>query len=100
MDVERRRFLLASAAAAARPLFGQDAVRTAMIGTGNRGSYLLQGVLEQPGAKVAALCDIKPDRVDKAATAAARDNPTTYSDWRRVIDRKDIDAVYIATPPH
>src|SRR5260370_32557929 len=47
-----------------------------------------------------ALCDSKPDRLDKAATAAARDNPATYPDWRKIIDRKDIDAVFIATPPY
>jgi predicted dehydrogenase len=57
-------------------------------------------VLAQPNAKVLALCDIKPDRLDKAATAAARDKPATYADWRRVIDREDVDAVFIATPPH
>ncbi len=75
-------------------------VATAMIGTGNRGSFLLQAVLHQPNAKVVALCDLKPDRLDKAATAAARDNPATYTDWHRIIDRKDIDAVFIATPPY
>ena len=47
-----------------------------------------------------ALCDIKPDRLDKAASAAAKDNPATYADWQRVIDRKDVDAVFIATPPY
>ncbi len=75
--------------------------RTALIGTGNRGSYLLEGVLAHPeAAAVTALCDNKPDRLDKAASTAKRDNPKTYTDWRRVIERKDIDAVYIATPPH
>jgi predicted dehydrogenase len=71
-----------------------------VIGVGNRGSHLMRGVLEQPNAKVVALCDIKPDRLDKAATAAAKDNPSTVTDWRRIIDRKDVGAVYIATPPH
>jgi len=70
-----------------------------MIGVGNRGSYLLRGVLEQPNARVLALCDVKPGRLDKAASAAARDNPAAFSDWRKLIDRKDIDAVFIATPP-
>jgi len=100
MNVDRRSFLLSSAAAA-QAAFGQtaDKVGTAVIGTGNRGSHLLLGVLEQPDAKVLALSDIKPDRLDKAATAAGKDNPNTYSDWRRIIDRKDIDAVFIATPP-
>ena len=71
-----------------------------MIGIGNRGSFLLSGVLKQPNAKVVALCDIKPDRLDKAATAAAKDNPATYADWHKVIERKDVDAVFIATPPY
>jgi myo-inositol 2-dehydrogenase / D-chiro-inositol 1-dehydrogenase len=102
MDVNRRYFLLGTAAASQAAFAQNDAARipTAMIGTGNRGSFVLKGVIEQPNAKVAALCDIKPDRLDKAATAAAKDNPATYTDWRKIIDRKDIDAVFIATPPH
>jgi predicted dehydrogenase len=101
-DVDRRLFLLGSAAAS-HAAFGQaEAARipTAMIGTGNRGAYVLKGVLEQPNARVAALCDTKPSRLDAAATAAARDRPSTYSDWRRIIDRKDIEAAFIATPPY
>ena len=99
MNVNRRSFLLGSAVAA-RIGYGQTAqtVNTASIGVGNRGSYLLKAVLAQPNAKVAALCDIKPDRLDRAASSAARDNPATYADWRRVIDRKDVEAVFIATP--
>jgi hypothetical protein len=94
MSMNRRHFLAGSAAAGLA--FGQTAaaVNTAVIGTGGRGTYLLRGVIEQSGAKVAALCDIKPDRLDKAATLAARDNPTTYTDWRKIIDRKDVDAVF------
>src|SRR5919205_30294 len=102
MSVNRRSFLAASAAAAAQSALGQSAgkVKTAMIGVGGRGTFLLTGVLEQPDAEVVALCDIKPDRLDKAATTAARDNPKTYTDWRQIIDRKDVYAVYIATPPY
>src|SRR5215203_6874284 len=102
MKLDRRHFLLGTAGAA-QSAFGQaDAGRipTAMIGTGNRGSFVLKGVLEQPNARVAALCDLKPDRLDAAASSAARDKPATYTDWRRIIDRKDIDAVFVATPPH
>lgn len=100
MDLDRRLFLLGTTAAAAQAFQAEPTVNTAMIGVGNRGSFLLQGVLRQPNAKVMALCDIKPDRLDKAASAAAKDNPATYSDWRRVIDRKDVSAVFIATPPY
>jgi predicted dehydrogenase len=97
-----RRNFVAGSAAAAQAALAQSAnsqVATAMIGVGNRGSHLLKGVLDQPDARVVALCDNKPDRLDKAATAAARFNPATTTDWRKIIDRKDVDAVYIATPP-
>ncbi|HEU0141097.1 MAG TPA: Gfo/Idh/MocA family oxidoreductase [Bryobacteraceae bacterium] len=99
---DRRHFLFASAAAAQAALAQQtgDRIGTAMIGTGNRGSHVLRGVLEQPNARVVALCDIKPDRLDAAASSAAKDNPKTYTDWRRVIDNKEVEAVFIATPPH
>jgi predicted dehydrogenase len=99
MNVDRRFFLLGSALAA-HAYQSESAVGTAMIGTGNRGSFLLQGVLRQPNAKVLALSDIKSDRLDKAASTAARDNPATYAEWQRVIERKDVDAVFIATPPY
>ncbi|HXK04878.1 MAG TPA: Gfo/Idh/MocA family oxidoreductase [Verrucomicrobiae bacterium] len=97
--MDRRIFLLGSAASAYASQ-SEKPVGTGMIGVGNRGSFLLQGVLHQPNAKVIALCDIKPDRLDKAATAAARDNPATSADWRRIIENKDVDAVFIATPPN
>lgn len=97
-----RRHFLAASTLAAQAAFSQtaDKIATAMIGVGNRGAHLLGGVLEQPNARVAALCDIKPDRLDKAATRAARDNPKTTAEWREILDRKDVEAVFIATPPH
>jgi predicted dehydrogenase len=100
MNLQRRAIILGTAAAGMMKANQSEPVTTAVIGTGNRGSYLLSGVLAQTNAKVAAVCDNKPDRLDKAASAAAKDNPATYADWRRVIDRKDIQAVFVATPPH
>jgi predicted dehydrogenase len=98
--MQRREFLIGSAAAGLAHAQSSESIPTAVIGTGNRGFHLLTGVLEQPEAKVAAVCDIKPDRLDKAASAAAKHNPNTYTDWRKIIDRKDIQAVFVATPPH
>ncbi len=101
-DIDRRTLLaalpLAAAARAALPQTSPEPIGTAFIGTGNRGAYLLEEVLALPDAKVVALCDLKPDRLDKAATAAKRDNPVTFTDYRRLLERKDVQAVFIATP--
>lgn len=100
--MERRNFLV-TAATAAQAAFAQapsNQVATAVIGVGNRGSSLLGEVMQQSNARVVALCDNKPDRLDKAATKAAKFNPTTTSDWHKIIADKNIDAVYIATPPY
>jgi hypothetical protein len=71
----RRSFLLASAVTTAIAQTDGDTAGTGMIGVGNRGACLLEAAMAQPRARILALCGIKPDRLDKAATAAARDNP-------------------------
>jgi len=102
LSSNRRRFLAGSlgvAAAAARRSQAQPTdINVGMIGVGNRGYYLLGQVLEQPGIKVTALCDIKGDRLDKAATAAASHRPFTTSRYEQLLQRSGVDAVYIATP--
>ncbi|MFN7993695.1 MAG: Gfo/Idh/MocA family oxidoreductase [Bryobacteraceae bacterium] len=104
-DLTRRYFLGVPAAAVggAALLSAQsanDTVRVAFIGVGNRGSYLLQHMLKVPGIKVVAICDIDPAALEKAISAAGAAGNTAqgYSDYRKMLDRKDIDAVVIATP--
>src|SRR5687768_12467350 len=75
-----------------------NAIPTAIIGTGGRGVADMRSVLEL--GKVVALCDTKADRLAAAAELAKRDAPQTVSDYRRILDRKDVEAVVIATPPH
>ena len=97
----RRTFIIGAASAAtsaARGAAQEQEVRTAFIGVGVRGGELLKQTLAQPNAPVKAICDIDPQTRDKAASAAARHSPKTLSDWRAVLDLKDVDAVYIATP--
>jgi len=74
------------------------------IGIGNRGTYDLSCFLEQPDVQFAAVCDIKEAR-RKAVKKIADDhhgnqNCDTYRDFRELLDRKDIDAVLIATGPN
>jgi predicted dehydrogenase len=73
-------------------------VRTAVIGIGNRGTSLLKLVLAEENVKVTAICDIDPQARDKGLSTASRDKPRSYSEWRRLLDLKDVDAVVIATP--
>jgi myo-inositol 2-dehydrogenase / D-chiro-inositol 1-dehydrogenase len=100
----RRNFVRTSIAAGSAALLPaqspNDTVRIAFLGVGNRGSYLLKHMLKVPGIKVVAVCDIDPDNLKKAvdAATAAGNTPDSYTEFRKMLDRKDIDAIVIATP--
>ena len=74
------------------------------IGIGNRGTYDLSCFLPQSDVQFVAVADIKADRraaVKKIAdTKYGNNNCDTYRDFRELLDRKDIDAVLIATGPN
>ncbi|MBN2290960.1 MAG: Gfo/Idh/MocA family oxidoreductase, partial [Pirellulales bacterium] len=74
------------------------------IGIGSRGTYDLSCFLPQPDVQFVAVCDVKADRraaVKKIAdTKYGNNNCATYRDFRDLLDRKDIDAVLIATGPN
>jgi len=98
---ERREFLLGSAAAligSPMQAASEKEVRTAMIGIGKRGTSLLKQVVQQPGVKVTAVCDIDSKARDDAQSMARRDNPQSYTDYRKVLERDDVDSVFVATP--
>lgn len=103
-QVSRRRFVQSSMATLATFTIGpptilggpghtppNEGVGGALIGCGGRGRGTF-GNLNPLGARMLAQCDVK--WLDRA------DNKTIYTDFRRVLDRRDIDVVAIATPPH
>jgi len=94
--MERRTFLQGFGALAAAA--AGDPVGTGIIGTGNRGLHLWRNLVKLDGVKLVAACDIKSDRLDQALSAASRDNPTGYSDYRKLLERKEVEAVFIASP--
>ncbi len=100
----RRTFMKSSIAVSSAALLPaqspNDTVRVAFIGVGNRGSYLLRTMLKVPGVKIVAICDIDPETLKKAVddATAAGNTPEPYAEFRKMLDRKDIDAVVIATP--
>ncbi len=69
------------------------------IGVGGRGGGLMRGIKRRSDTHIVAVCDADEKRLYNAHRAAGPQS-TPYRDYRYVIDRKDIDAVVIATPDH
>ena len=107
-DLTRRKFVhgvagvSAALATRGRILGANDRINTAVIGLGTRGSYLFQMALHRAGEKndvaVVALCDVYQARLSRAAKKAP--DAKQYTHHQELLDRKDIDAVMIATPDH
>ncbi len=108
--MRRREFLQSSLGAGVTFLatrgFGQESksppnerIGLGFIGVGSRGMALLREFQQFPDVDIVAVCDVHQERVDKAV-AAAQGKAVGVKDFRQVLDRKDVDAVVIATPPH
>jgi predicted dehydrogenase len=81
----------------ARP--ATNKITVGVIGVGDRGVWLACEVARH-GANLVALCDVRSVRLDRARRRCGRRccDVAITSDYRRVLDRNDIDAVVIATP--
>jgi predicted dehydrogenase len=109
----RRRFLTGAAAAAAtvaivpRHVLGgpgntppSEIITRAVVGTGGQGMGNHVTVNAEGKVPVTlAVCDVDKKHLE-AAVKKAGGPVQGYSDFRRVLDRKDIDTIHIATPPH
>lgn len=71
-----------------------ERVRVGAIGVGGRGTLLLQQLPES--AELVALCDCNESRAEQFKAKADGQWPV-YQDFRRILDRKDIDAVIVST---
>jgi predicted dehydrogenase len=100
--VTRRQFSQTAAATAlsyARILGANDRVRVGYIGLGNRGDQVHDAFLEHGDAQTVAVCDLRDDYMD-FAIKKSRATPKKYSDYRKLLEDKDVDAAVIATPDH
>ncbi len=116
-SISRRDFVRTTAAgtaglAAAGPLIltgraaevGANArLRLGVIGCGGQGGGDLDGFLANSEVDCVIIADVDDARQAKGAeicTKRGRPKPETVRDFRRVIDRKDVDIVLVATPDH
>jgi predicted dehydrogenase len=98
MSATRREFIGAGSLAAAA-LGANDSIRIGLIGCGGRGRGLLKIFQKDAAVRIAAVCDVDQSRLEETRHSLAP-APHTYADYRRLLDRKDIDAVIVATPDH
>ncbi len=102
MSTSRRIFLGATTAAStARVLGAGDRIRIAVIGTGGRGQWLMKALKQIAADEIrfVAVCDVYDVRRNQAL-AIAGESAEQYLDYRQILDRKDVDAVIVATPDH
>lgn len=73
-----------------------DRVNIAVIGLGIMGNNDLKTSLKVPGVQLVGACDLYTGRLERAKEVYGKDLFTT-NDYRKILDRKDVDAVIIAT---
>ena len=99
----RRSFLTKAAlgvAAVSKATAASDQFTVGFIGTGIRANgALIPQFKFNPAFRIVALCDVYKPNLDEAASRVGG-KVDTYGDYRRLLDRKDIDVVVIATPDH
>ncbi|HEV2575582.1 MAG TPA: Gfo/Idh/MocA family oxidoreductase [Acidobacteriaceae bacterium] len=72
-------------------------VRLGIIGAGSRGKELVRSFLRTPGVRIAAAADVYPPRFAEVDEVCGYEVPR-HADHRHLLERKDLDAVVIATP--
>ncbi len=77
-----------------------ETVNTAVIGLGQRGTVNMKNCLLNEGVRVCAVCDLYPDRANKAADTVEKITglrPYTTTDYKDILEQDNIDAVIVCT---
>lgn len=107
----RRQFLRGTLASAtglaalptwAAPIGANGAVRVAVIGFNGRGAGHIKSLEEIPGVRIVALCDVDNNVLQRGIASQAKkgNTVTAYTDYRKLCEDPEVDAVTIATPNH
>jgi predicted dehydrogenase len=99
----RRNFVQTSgvvtALSAARVLGANDRLNVGLIGCGGRGRFVARLMREAPNVAYTAVADVYTNNGEIAREWAGSD-AKFFQDFRKLLERKDVDAVHIATPDH
>jgi predicted dehydrogenase len=94
------RTALSQAKVTGRVIGANDTINIGIIGVGGRGTSVgraFSAVAENKNLKIVAVCDVYQKRVDQNKELHKCDG---YLDYRELLNRKDVDAVIVATPDH
>ncbi|MGO9241925.1 MAG: Gfo/Idh/MocA family protein [Bryobacteraceae bacterium] len=104
--ISRRTFIAASAAVAGaqgRILGANDRVRVGLIGCGGISVADTHAFCAHPEVEIPVVCDVDDAQIAKTMERFQKEKwgtPETVKDFRRILDRKDIDACLVCTPDH
>lgn len=87
-----------TASSAARVLGANERIRLGLIGAGARGQELLSQARKLPGVEAVAVADVYARRLDEVRSVVP--GIQAFGDHRTLLDRKDVDAVLVASPLH
>jgi predicted dehydrogenase len=76
-----------------------DRVGVGVVGAGGQGSGLIRSLATVTNARITAICDIFEPNLNKGIRLAGS-GPKAFTDYRKMIESKDVDAVCIAAPLH
>jgi predicted dehydrogenase len=119
-SVSRRAFLESVAGGVALSAFGprtisarqsmpqvaagpNDQIVLGMVGVGRQGMSRLREFLRHADTRIAAISDVDRDHADQAVAEVEKirgQKPKAFSDFRRVLEDREIDAVVVVTPDH
>lgn len=80
-----------------------DKIRVAAIGVNARGYALSANFVKQKGCEITYICDVDKNAAEKCAQNVEKiqgKRPKIVTDFRKALDSKDVDAVFVATPDH
>jgi len=90
-------------ASARKKIAPSDKINVAAIGINGMGWADITAIMKNPEVSLVALCDVDKNVLDRRVAELGKQNITvanTYSNYQKILDDKNIDAVVIGTPDH